>query len=211
MNKYYVYFLINPINNTPFYVGKGSGRRAESHLRHSSNWRNNYVLDVLEMFNTEPKIVKIFCKSEREALELEEKCILLFGRKDIDPISKDHYFGNPVLNNFASNSLPLLDKEKKIIAKLHKLYNSSGYTNKKRSIRTHTPKITVKKFTVKYSYDEIFRLYITEKKSIQKICKELHAGVELVSNHIRYFGFHKPAGYNWSDLSKRKYRPLSKK
>lgn len=30
--KYYVYCLINPINNKPFYVGKGKGKRAESHL-----------------------------------------------------------------------------------------------------------------------------------------------------------------------------------
>ena len=32
-NKYYVYALIDPINRLPFYIGKGCGNRAWSHLK----------------------------------------------------------------------------------------------------------------------------------------------------------------------------------
>lgn len=33
--KYYVYFLINPITNRIFYVGKGKGKRVSSHLKNA--------------------------------------------------------------------------------------------------------------------------------------------------------------------------------
>jgi hypothetical protein len=32
MNKYYTYLLINPIDNTPIYIGKGCGRRYKRHI-----------------------------------------------------------------------------------------------------------------------------------------------------------------------------------
>lgn len=30
---YYIYALVDPINNVPFYVGKGKNKRVFSHLR----------------------------------------------------------------------------------------------------------------------------------------------------------------------------------
>lgn len=40
MNNYYVYLLIDPRNNQPFYVGEGKGKRAWSHLTFSSRCNN---------------------------------------------------------------------------------------------------------------------------------------------------------------------------
>lgn len=40
MKIYYVYKLINPETNLPFYVGKGKADRAESHLKLKSKTDN---------------------------------------------------------------------------------------------------------------------------------------------------------------------------
>lgn len=39
-NIYYVYQLIDPRNNTPFYIGEGKGDRARSHLNFTSGCKN---------------------------------------------------------------------------------------------------------------------------------------------------------------------------
>jgi hypothetical protein len=40
---YYVYELIDPRNNMPFYIGKGKGRRAKTHLWPKPETRNVYI------------------------------------------------------------------------------------------------------------------------------------------------------------------------
>ena len=47
-NKYYLYCLIDPINNLPFYVGKGCGNRAFSHLKNLKNQNNALHIMPLE-------------------------------------------------------------------------------------------------------------------------------------------------------------------
>lgn len=42
-NKYYVYALIDPRNNTPFYIGKGSGKRDVAHIKEAHQPTKNWV------------------------------------------------------------------------------------------------------------------------------------------------------------------------
>lgn len=58
--RYYVYGLMNPIDNTIFYVGKGSGKRAYDHLK-PSGWGNNFhkrnTIEKIRKDGKEPIVV----------------------------------------------------------------------------------------------------------------------------------------------------------
>ena len=61
-NLFYVYLLINPINNTIFYIGKGKNKRAEDHLKENKNGRisnakkHNIINEILS-HGLEPNIL----------------------------------------------------------------------------------------------------------------------------------------------------------
>jgi hypothetical protein len=88
---YYVYVLINPITNSPFYVGKGKDDRASIHTiankkgRHTENpYKDNVIKQILSE-GKEPVIEYVFwSESEEEAYAHEEQLIRSYGRKMYD-------------------------------------------------------------------------------------------------------------------------------
>lgn len=62
-NKYYVYGLVNPIDNQIFYVGKGSGKRAYDHLK-PSGWGKNshklYKINKIRSTGNEPFVIFLY-------------------------------------------------------------------------------------------------------------------------------------------------------
>lgn len=100
----YVYELIDPRTNLPFYVGKGSGERARFHLSEkarakSDNPRKFNKIQKIRSEGLEPevKIVKYF-ESESDAYEFEEMLIQKYGRIRYD---KDG-----ILTNLCESSKP---------------------------------------------------------------------------------------------------------
>ena len=82
--SFYVYLLIDPITNQPFYVGKGKGDRAKSHLRPSNlqsvSLKNNKIKSI-QTQNREPEIQYIAENlTEKEAWTLEIAKISEYGR-----------------------------------------------------------------------------------------------------------------------------------
>lgn len=76
---FYTYVYINPVTDTPFYVGKGQGRRAHRE-------KNKYVRGYIRNLNVNgifPDIVISNARSEATAFQLERDLIKLFGRKDL--------------------------------------------------------------------------------------------------------------------------------
>jgi len=72
MSTYYVYQYLRE-DLTPYYIGKGSGRRA---------WSKNHTIPVPP---DKSRITIIACKlTESEALLLETKLISYYGRKDLN-------------------------------------------------------------------------------------------------------------------------------
>jgi len=109
MNDYYVYKLIDPRTNLPFYIGKGKDDRAYTHLKNNSQTCNpckDKIINEIYSCNLAP-IVDIFLKDldEKTAYELEEELILDFGRQGIDE--------NGILTNISLHSQPPSQKGKK--------------------------------------------------------------------------------------------------
>ena len=103
---YYVYTLIDPRTQQPFYIGKGKGDRCHHHLdsrAKGENKRKDYLIESIRKENLEPliKIIEKF-SDEIAAYELEEKLISQYGRKGIDE--------NGILMNFCESNRPPLHK-----------------------------------------------------------------------------------------------------
>lgn len=101
---YYVYELIDPRVNLPFYVGKGKDKRAYFHLSEQSRAKSENIkkFDKIQKIRKEGyepkiKIVKYF-DDENNAYEYEEKLIKEYGRKDIDE--------GGILTNICDSSRP---------------------------------------------------------------------------------------------------------
>ena len=85
MTKYYVYELINPINNQVFYVGKGTKNRAWSHTKYlkanDNSIKANTIRKILEA-GLEPVIKQVFFTDLQEQADMyEEELISKYGRK----------------------------------------------------------------------------------------------------------------------------------
>lgn len=86
---YYVYQLVDPRNNQPFYIGKGKGRRAVTHLWEIPETRNVYkenkIADIRK-HNLEP-IIEYVAENiidEELAYNIETSLIKKYGRKGYD-------------------------------------------------------------------------------------------------------------------------------
>lgn len=82
---FYVYEIIDPFTNLPFYVGKGTLNRCYDHLKNldSKSHKNNKIRKILDSGN-QVIIRKVFwTDNEQEAFTEEKRLILLYGRKNI--------------------------------------------------------------------------------------------------------------------------------
>jgi len=89
-SMYYVYVLIDPRNNQPFYVGKGKGKRVKSHYYNwssidKSNPHKARKIKKLKKLGWEPKYEIVFeSKNENLVFEKEKELIAKWGRIDVD-------------------------------------------------------------------------------------------------------------------------------
>jgi hypothetical protein len=100
---YYVYAYYDPITNLPFYIGKGHGARAHSHLSElkttTKNIRKWNKINSIRKHGHEPEVRILKTDlTEDAAYDLEEKLIRTWGRKRIDQ--------NGVLTNICLDARP---------------------------------------------------------------------------------------------------------
>lgn len=101
---YYVYELIDPRTDLPFYIGKGKDNRVYFHFSEKSRAKseNPKKYDKIQKIRKdgyEPRIrIVEYFQNENEAYEYEESLIKKYGRKDIDV--------GGVLTNICESSRP---------------------------------------------------------------------------------------------------------
>lgn len=93
--KYYVYLLIDPINDEVFYVGKGTGNRIFSHLNSAlSNPESSDRLDKIRKIQQNGIEVKHIVLrhglAEKEAFEVEAAIIDYLGIKGLTNLKLGH-------------------------------------------------------------------------------------------------------------------------
>lgn len=86
---YYVYELVDPRTDQPFYIGKGKGNRAYVHLSCSERDRNSYKeakINKIRSQGLEPQVRYIAENiiDEELAYEIEKQMIKKYGRKGYD-------------------------------------------------------------------------------------------------------------------------------
>lgn len=109
MTTYYVYALIDPRNNQPFYIGKGSNTRAQTHLYNMSGVRNQFKENKIAAIRSEglEPIIEYLVQDiadEDLAYKLETQFIRHYGRKG--------YEANGILTNICIDSRPPAHKGK---------------------------------------------------------------------------------------------------
>lgn len=85
---YYVYALIDPRNEQPFYIGKGTGNRAKTHLyskrtKKDSNLFKENKIDKIRSEGHEPEVrILVDNLEESAAYDMEREYIHKYGRKE---------------------------------------------------------------------------------------------------------------------------------
>lgn len=88
MNTFYTYILINSIDNQPFYVGKGVGKRMYQHVRDATNptsKKRSVHCKIVSIINQGGVVLYQVTnwQTEDEAFADEIRLIALFKRKDL--------------------------------------------------------------------------------------------------------------------------------
>ncbi len=83
--KYYIYELHDPRTNSVFYVGMGTGNRAEKHFKYFNNNDFSFKSNVIRKIKQEgkiPVIKKVFFTDDRsQAEDKERELISYYGRR----------------------------------------------------------------------------------------------------------------------------------
>lgn len=94
--EYYVYLLIDPITNTPFYVGKGTGNRVFAHINDAKEGKNGTpkLDEIRSILDSNKKIVHVIVRhglKEKVAFQIEAALIDTFK---FIPVFKTFVRGN---------------------------------------------------------------------------------------------------------------------
>lgn len=133
-SDFYTYVYYDPERNVPMYVGKGSGKRSEFHLKkQATNKQFRHRLITLKRKGLTPLIEITAAESEEFAFAEEIRLIALFGRRDRETGT----LYNLTDGGEGSHGVKLSEETKLKISKANK--NPSAETRAKQSAWIRTP------------------------------------------------------------------------
>lgn len=79
---YYVYLLVDPINQTPFYIGKGKNKRAWDHIKgyDKSNSKKSKYIDNIRALGFEPEVHILLENLSNQYARLYEASCIQYGK-----------------------------------------------------------------------------------------------------------------------------------
>lgn len=126
---YYVYLYVDPSDNSIFYVGKGNGRRALSHLRDESDSRKVKRIKEIRARGEEPRIEILIhgLQSEESAWQIESVVIDVFSRDTLTNQARGwdaRVFGRQTLEELVAryNRKPVRVMEHVLLIRVNRLY-----------------------------------------------------------------------------------------
>lgn len=126
----YVYVYIDPRNNEPFYIGKGKGSRATSHLNDQSDSAKVKRIDQIRKSNKEP-IIEIlrYGLTDTEACLVEAAAIDLLGKSKLANRVSGHHeqsYGRIKLQELLDllAAKPIEVQHKAVLITINKMYRS---------------------------------------------------------------------------------------
>lgn len=91
MSIYYVYQLVDPRTNQPFYIGEGKGQRAWSHLNFTSGCNNPHKDRIIKNIQADGLEVGVDILytylSKHQSVLIEEKLIAQIGLENLSNIA----------------------------------------------------------------------------------------------------------------------------
>lgn len=139
--EYYVYKLINPINLSVFYIGKGKGDRVSQHLKHfkrgklSNIKKNNVIKEIINIGLNPIEVIDSYFDDEQAALDYEEFLISKYGIDNLTNIMRKGNASTNPLNDAEQTAYKIINtalfdinnSKNKLIISLAKSYLESGY------------------------------------------------------------------------------------
>ena len=178
MRNYYVYGLIDPVTFLPFYIGKGKGKRAESHMKLTKNDTYNsrkrqHIIDILNEGKTIDIIYYYRDLSNDEANKYEKLLIAKYGRKDFD---KNGILLNLTLGGEGGDMSSFFTDQsrKKISDRVNGTSNPMSKLNEQQVVEIYHAIKSIKELAVLYNISQTQILFIKNKKSYKNITKDIN-------------------------------------
>ncbi len=184
--KYYVYLYIDPETNEVFYVGKGKGNRALSHLDGTGKSQHAARVRQLRKRKLQPRVEILIhgLKDERTALAVEMAAIELLGVDALTNAVHGHHSarqGRMSLDQILSlyQRKPAKIVEPAILIRINKLYHYGMTPTELYDATRHAWVVSPKREQVKYA----FAVYQGIVREVYEISQWLPAGSTFITQN----------------------------
>lgn len=193
---YYIYALFDPINKTPFYIGKGKGDRAYLHLegKDTVNKKKCEMIDKIRKLGVEPEVHFITENIDDESLAYSLEYYMIKNAKK---------YGIDLTNRIGIDLRPPCRKGCRMSAESKNQISNSLRGRKKLPLSEETKiKISNKlknievKRALKIDEDTLRQLYLEKKMTKKEIAKLYNVSLYPINRLMKKYSIHKSQRFN---------------